>query len=159
MDLECCCKRALTVIKKDHILLSEQQITAIRSVFSGRDTIVILSTGQGKSIVFEIIPWCYACPGVMVLIVSPLLSLMKKQVTDLRERDLSAVRLSNDLSSDAKSAVERGEFTYIFASFGLERGQTSSQTGAKLSQDEFTHRAALSNLFISSTSIILRRVN
>ena len=34
----------------------------------------------------------------------------------LRECILSIARLNNDSSSDAKSTVERGEFTYIFAS-------------------------------------------
>ena len=116
MDFKSCLNRALARIKKNDLVLSEEQVAAILSVLSGRDTIVCLPTGHGKSVVFEILPWCYSFAGAMVLIVSPLLSLMNKQVDDLAERGLSAVRLTNDLASDAKSAVVEGRVNYIFAS-------------------------------------------
>ena len=52
----------------------------------------------------------------VVLVVSPLLALMNKQVEDLTTRGLSAVRFSNDLPSMTKESLERGQVTYIFAS-------------------------------------------
>ena len=52
----------------------------------------------------------------MVLILSPLLSLMDKQVSDLVERGLKAVRLSSDLPAPKTDAVQRTVFTYIFSS-------------------------------------------
>ena len=126
--------RAMLKIKRKDIILSSEQKRAIISVFSGKDTIVCLPTGHGKSIVFEIVPWCYTLhtdkPGEetveseaveseavsVVLVVSPLLALMNKQVEDLITRGLSAVRLGSDLTSSAKESLERGEITYVFAS-------------------------------------------
>lgn len=115
----------LSKIGKKNITLLQEQYQAISSVFSGQDTIVCLPTGRGKSIIFEAVPWCHAfangngdCRGIdsVVLIISPLLSLMTKQVGDLTKRGLSAVRLSNDLSPVTKETVAKAEVMYIFVS-------------------------------------------
>ena len=82
----------LSKIGKKNITLLQEQYQAISSVFSGQDTIVCIPTGRGKSIIFEAVPWCHVfangngdCRGIdsVVLIISPLLSLMTKQVGDL----------------------------------------------------------------------------
>ena len=116
MDFLPILQRALVTIKKCVIVLSEDQTAAIRSVTSGRDTIVCLPTGHGKSIIFELLPWCCSCSCAIVLIVSPLLSLMSKQVADLTQRQLCAVQLSAGMSLEAQSSVEKGETKYLFAS-------------------------------------------
>ena len=58
----------------------EQEI-AIQSVLEGKDTFVIMPTGGGKSM-------CYQLPALMLdgvaLVVSPLIALMKNQVDALR---------------------------------------------------------------------------
>ena len=51
-------------LEKD-IVVSEEQVVAILSVLSGRDTIAYLPTGQGKSVMFKILPWCYSFAGSM----------------------------------------------------------------------------------------------
>ena len=58
-----------------------EQETAIQSVLNGKDTFVIMPTGGGKSM-------CYQLPALMLegvaIVVSPLIALMKNQVDALR---------------------------------------------------------------------------
>ena len=117
-------KFALSKIKRESITLSKEQNAAIVTVCSEKDSIVCLPTGHGKSIIFEVAPWYHAClaseagsyTSYSVLIVSPLLSLMNKQVEDLKQRGLSAIRLSSDLPAEVEDSVKRAQIMYIFAS-------------------------------------------
>ena len=59
------------------------QEQAVRAVLEGRDTLVILPTGGGKSLCFQV-P-ALLLPGLTV-VVSPLISLMKDQVDALTAR-------------------------------------------------------------------------
>ena len=60
------------------------QEMAIESVLSGQDTLVVLPTGGGKSVCYQI-P-ALVLPGLTV-VVSPLISLMKDQVDALEARN------------------------------------------------------------------------
>ncbi|GAB3894749.1 ATP-dependent DNA helicase RecQ [Larkinella knui] len=62
----------------------------IRSVLDRRDTLVLLPTGGGKSLCFQL-P-ALATDGVC-LVVTPLIALMKDQVEQLRKRGISAVAI------------------------------------------------------------------
>ncbi len=59
----------------------------VRSVLGGRDTIGLLPTGGGKSITFQV-P-ALMLPG-LTLVITPLISLMKDQVDNLRRRGIRA---------------------------------------------------------------------
>lgn len=74
----------------------EGQETVIDSILSGRDVLGIMPTGAGKSI-------CYQVPALMMggitLVVSPLISLMKDQVSSLNQAGISAAYLNSSLTS------------------------------------------------------------
>src|SRR6266853_189639 len=73
------------------------QDTAMRAVLDGRDSLLVLPTGGGKSL-------CYQAPAVLrgdtTVVISPLISLMKDQVDALRANGISAVQLNSALSPD-----------------------------------------------------------
>ncbi len=67
----------------------------IQSVLNGKDTLALLPTGGGKSI-------CYQVPAMMqegiCIVISPLIALMKDQVTNLRKRGIKAVAVYSGMS-------------------------------------------------------------
>ena len=91
------------------------QARAVTSVLEGRDTLVILPTGGGKSI-------CYQIPALLLpgltVVVSPLISLMKDQVDALTARGLPAAFVNSTLSSgevsDRLVRAQRGEIKLLY---------------------------------------------
>jgi ATP-dependent DNA helicase RecQ len=91
------------------------QERAVRSVLEGRDTLVVLPTGGGKSVCYQV-P-AMALPGLTV-VVSPLISLMKDQVDALTARGIAATFVNSTLSSgevsERMSRVMRGEVKLLY---------------------------------------------
>lgn len=91
------------------------QTEAVRSVLEGRDTLVILPTGGGKSL-------CYQVPALVLqgltVVISPLISLMKDQVDALVARGLPATFINSTLSqadvTSRMAAVQRGEIKLLY---------------------------------------------
>src|SRR5215813_2421590 len=79
------------------------QEPAMKAVLEGRDSLVVLPTGGGKSL-------CYQAPAVLrgdtTVVVSPLISLMKDQVDGLRESGIAAAQLDSSQSPAERSAYE-----------------------------------------------------
>ena len=81
------------------------QAEIIDSVLNGRDTLGLLPTGGGKSLTFQV-P-AMLLPGLTV-VVTPLISLMKDQVDNLRDRGIRAVCLHSGLSrSETRLGLDR----------------------------------------------------
>src|SRR6516225_7048783 len=79
------------------------QEQAMRAVLEGRDSLVVLPTGGGKSL-------CYQAPAVFkggtTVVVSPLISLMKDQVDGLRACGIAAAQLDSSLSDTERFCTE-----------------------------------------------------
>lgn len=81
------------------------QREVIEQVLARRDTLVIMPTGSGKSLCYQIPALLF--PGLTV-VVSPLIALMKDQVEQMQALGVAALFLNSSLSSEAYSSnVER----------------------------------------------------
>ena len=84
----------------ESFLPMQQEI--VSHVLSGQDGLVLVPTGGGKSL-------CYQLPalalGGLTLVVSPLIALMKDQVDGLKANDIPAEFLNSSLTSAEAAAV------------------------------------------------------
>ena len=71
------------------------QEEVIREIVSGRDGLVVMPTGGGKSLCFQIPALCF---GGVTLVISPLIALMKDQVDALVARGIEATVINSTLS-------------------------------------------------------------
>src|SRR5438067_9633899 len=79
------------------------QEQAMRAVLAGRDSLVVLPTGGGKSL-------CYQAPAALkggtTVVVSPLIALMKDQVDALQRVGIPAVQIDSSLTDTERFAYE-----------------------------------------------------
>jgi len=78
-----------------HTAFRDGQEGAVRSVLGGRSLLVVMPTGSGKSLLYQL-P-ALATAG-LTLVVSPLIALMKDQVDDLTRRGIPATFINSSLS-------------------------------------------------------------
>lgn len=93
------------------------QEAIIQSTMRGKDTLVIMPTGGGKSL-------CYQVPALMseglTLVISPLLALMADQVTALRSNNIEAAFVNSSQTASEKREVfqqiEKGTLRLLYIS-------------------------------------------
>jgi ATP-dependent DNA helicase RecQ len=83
------------------------QREAMDAILAGRDSLVVLPTGGGKSLCFQA-PALVSRDAGPALVVSPLISLMKDQVDTLVENGIDAACYHSALSADQKASVAAG---------------------------------------------------
>ncbi|MBD3248001.1 RecQ family ATP-dependent DNA helicase [Candidatus Falkowbacteria bacterium] len=91
------------------------QAEAIDSVLSGKDTLVVMPTGGGKSLIYQL-P-ALVMDGVTIVI-SPLIALMKDQVDSLARVGIPATFINSSISPDqAKerlNSIKQGEIKLLY---------------------------------------------
>ena len=97
------------------------QADAVEAVLLGRDALVVLPTGGGKSLCYQLPPLLRG-PGApsLTLVVSPLIALMKDQVDGLRLAGYPAAALHGAVPTEeagaVRRAVELGKIQLLFVS-------------------------------------------
>lgn len=92
-----------------------QQAEIIAHVVNGDSCLILMPTGGGKSL-------CYQIPALLRngvgIVISPLIALMENQVAVLRERGVRAAYLNSALTSEAAVAVEQsmlaGDYDLVY---------------------------------------------
>jgi len=117
----------LTVLNEcfGHNSFRGQQLDAIQRVLAGGHSLVIMPTGMGKSL-------CYQIPAILLanqdqtdsaqrgltLVMSPLIALMKDQVDSLRARKIAAAYINSSLTRTEREerydAVGRGKYDLLY---------------------------------------------
>ena len=81
---------------------NQQEI--IQNILSKRDSVVLMPTGGGKSV-------CYQVPSLLLdgvtIVISPLIALMKDQVDALKQNNIAAAFLNSSLSGEEQQQVLR----------------------------------------------------
>lgn len=98
-----------------HDTFRDGQENIIDNISNGNDALCIMPTGGGKSI-------CYQIPALMsdgiAIVISPLISLMKDQVTSLNQNGIRAAYINSTLTSAQQSRAiynaMRGEYKMIY---------------------------------------------
>jgi ATP-dependent DNA helicase RecQ len=89
----------------------------VRSLLDGRDSCVVMPTGGGKSL-------CYQLPAVMLgraaIVISPLIALMQDQAAQLAQMGIPAAVLNSSLSGEKQTQVIRkaaeGQYRLLYLS-------------------------------------------
>ena len=93
------------------------QAEIVRHVTDSGDALVLMPTGGGKSICYQVPALCR--PG-MGVVISPLIALMEDQVAQLHQVGVRAVAYTSNLSrteaAKAWSAIEKGELDLLYVS-------------------------------------------
>jgi len=112
----------------------EGQERVIQAIVEGHDALVIMPTGGGKSL-------CYQLPALalegITVVVSPLIALMKDQVDGLEERKIPATFINSSLAPDEMDdrirRMARGEFRLVYVAPERFKSERFTRTLAPLS--------------------------
>ncbi len=93
----------------------EGQETVIEAIVGGQDSVVIMPTGGGKSL-------CYQLPAMVLdgitVVVSPLIALMKDQVDAMMEKKIPATFINSSLGQSEMdnriARMQRGEYRLVY---------------------------------------------
>ncbi len=125
-----------TTVLRERFGLAEfrrSQRAAIDAVLQGRDVLITMPTGSGKSLVYQLPALCLEG---MVLVVSPLIALMKDQEDALRRQGIAAFCVNSAIDGKERKrrlqAAVRGEVDILFITPERFRSPLFQELEAKL---------------------------
>ena len=89
--------------------MRDLQIKAIEWLYQGKDCICSLPTGYGKSLIYEILPFIYADP-LCILVIVPLNTIIQQQVDKLKP---FGMQISSECRKEV-TPLKSGEYIYLF---------------------------------------------
>lgn len=112
------------------------QVPAVEAILARRDALIVLPTGGGKSVCFQVPALLF--PRLTV-VVSPLISLMDDQVQGLARRGIGATCLNSTLPPDEVATrlgrLRRGEARLVYVAPERLAAGTTSRTLAAIGVD------------------------
>lgn len=109
---------ALDVSNYQNLFLQVKQYKILESLFLGKDTIGVLPTGYGKSVLFHLLPFIFdyrnightnAKNGSIVLVITPLNALIQNQISILKSHGIEAVVLNTVKSHTVSDSVDEDQ--------------------------------------------------
>ncbi|MFS7903155.1 putative DNA helicase [Helianthus anomalus] len=84
----------------------------IEKILEGRDSLVVMATGSGKSLCYQVPP---LVANKTAIVISPLISLMQDQVMALKQRGIKAEHLSTaQTNTNAQKNAESGQYDILY---------------------------------------------
>lgn len=108
--------RALLLQRFGHIHFNRGQWESLQAVLQGRDVVVVMPTGSGKSIIYQL--GALLLPGLTV-VVTPLIALMKDQHDKLMAQGVDSVAMHSHLTNPETRAAHhqigsgQGDILYV----------------------------------------------
>ncbi len=111
--------------------IKENQRKVIEGYLSGRDVLMVAPTRSGKSLTFQISPfaidfWKHGNRSqqdedvqTVCLVIAPLVSHMKDQVSILRAKQIKGVMIGPESTEEENKEAKEGKYNLIFASIYL----------------------------------------
>ena len=105
------------------------QIDALRQVLNGHDTLVVMPTGSGKSLIYQL---AALLRDGTALVISPLVALMKDQTDSLKKRGIAATYINSTLTAAEQNkrlaAFAQGQYKIVLVA--PERFRSANFRGA-----------------------------
>ncbi len=110
------------------------QEEALNHVLAGRSTLVVMPTGSGKSLIYQLA--ALLLPGV-TLVISPLVALMKDQIDGLNRRQIAATFINSSLDTSEQSrrlrALAEGQYKIVLVAPERLRSRAFREALARVS--------------------------
>ena len=135
---------ALEKVGCSSVALKCEQLLCIKHIYERNDVFLWLPTGFGKSLCYEVLPFVFddklGRSNSVVIVVSPLISLMLDQVRSLRSRSVRAAIMSSGSKIDKEFLVTDEDIRKCSLLFCAPEAIDTSKWRNMIAKPEFSSR-------------------